>query len=79
MLSSMGRILYECCKLDVHCVFHLSFLNDCISGYRYPNEMGVNFTVFRKNHSLRGLVIMNVFFGYTLQVGEHDEISEVYL
>ena len=34
-----ARMLYEYYKFN-HCFFHLSFLNECISGCRYPNEMG---------------------------------------
>ena len=51
--------------------FHLSFLKDCISGCRSPNEMGVTFTVFRHTNSLRvfsyyklyySLVFDNLFY-----------------
>ena len=39
-------------ELD-HNVFTSLYLDDCISGCRYPNEMRYSFTRFRTNHSLR--------------------------
>ena len=39
-------------QMDPHCGFHLSLLNDCITGGRYPKKVGVNFPVFRNNNSL---------------------------
>ena len=71
-IASRSRMRYEYSKLDPLC-FHLSFLNDCISGYMYPNEIGVKVSVFRNHYSLllRSSILNNFWiyhFWYTLYI-----------